>query len=227
MAHPLSDPAQELYDLIITARRAEAVDVLLATAGRTGFKNMVSGLLEPVLTRIGENWMAERISLAQGYVAGKVAEDVLMTAARSGEQWSGERKGPAVLCCIEDDFHALGRKLVGVFLRSAGWDVIDMGDDVCAADLVDRAVSAGARVVGASAMMLSTAMNIRSVREELARRGLEGRIQLAVGGAIFRLRPELVQEVGGDGTAESALQAPALFDSLLARSLALAPEVAP
>jgi methanogenic corrinoid protein MtbC1 len=69
-------------------------------------------------------------------------------------------------------------------------------------------------------------VNIRSVREELESRGLSGRIQLAVGGAVFRLRPELVEEVGGDGTAPSALQAPALFDRLLARSLSLYPEQA-
>jgi len=47
-----------------------------------------------------------------------------------------------------------------------------------------------------------------------------------VGGAVFRLRPELVEELGGDGTAPNALQAPALFDRLLARSLSLFPEQA-
>jgi methanogenic corrinoid protein MtbC1 len=68
-------------------------------------------------------------------------------------------------------------------------------------------------------MMLTTAENIRAVRAELDARGLPGRIRLAVGGAVFKLRPELVREVGGDGSAPSAIQAPALFDRLWAESL--------
>jgi methanogenic corrinoid protein MtbC1 len=104
--------------------------------------------------------------------------------------------------------------MVAVFLRAAGWKVVDMGNDVAPADFVAAAVRHGARVIGVSAMMLTTAENIRAVREELDARGLSGRIRLAVGGAVFKLRPELVSEVGGDGTAPSAIQAPALFDIL-------------
>jgi len=226
MSEPLSGECRDLYGLILVAKRDQAVAMLLEDVERSDFTDMFSRLLEPVLNEIGENWMAERISLAQGYVAGKVAEEVLLAAAARGEKPPAAGKGPVVLCCIEDDYHALGRKLVGIFLRASGWEVIDLGNDVCAPELVDKAVQAGARVVGTSAMMLSTAVNIRSVREELERRDLSGRIQLAVGGAVFRLRPELVEEVGGDGTAPNALQAPALFDRLLARSLSLFPEQA-
>ena len=75
-------------------------------------------------------------------------------------------------------------------------------------------------------MMYSTARSIRNLREEIDRRGLAGRIQLAVGGAVFKLRPELVREFGGDGTTASALSASALFDDLWNRSLAFETEKA-
>jgi methanogenic corrinoid protein MtbC1 len=104
--------------------------------------------------------------------------------------------------------------MVGVFLRAAGWKVVDLGNDVSPAAFVDAALEHGARVIGISAMMLTTAENIRAVRSELDARGLSGRIRLAVGGAVFKLRPELVREVGGDGTTASAIQAPSLFDRL-------------
>ena len=87
-------------------------------------------------------------------------------------------------------------------------------------DFVDAALANGARVIGVSAMMLTTAENIRALRSEIDARGLGGRIQLAVGGAVFKLRPELMLEVGGDGTASSAIQAPELFERLWAHSLA-------
>jgi methylmalonyl-CoA mutase cobalamin-binding domain/chain len=115
---------------------------------------------------------------------------------------------------IEDDYHSLGRKLVTIFLRTAGWRVIDLGNDVRAEEFVDAAVANEAKIIGVSAMMLTTAKNIRNVRHEIDSRGFSGSIKLAVGGAIFKMRPELVVEVGGDGTVASAVDAPRLMAQL-------------
>ncbi|EHP88895.1 cobalamin B12-binding domain protein [Geobacter metallireducens RCH3] len=185
-----------------------------------GYGDAIAEILEPVLRTVGDRWEREAISLAQGFVAGKVAEDILNKAlAAAPKGVFGEVKGPVVIGNIEDDYHSLGRGMVGTFLRAAGWAVIDMGNDVSPAEFVDRAVETGARVIGVSAMMFVTARGIRGVRDELDRRGLSGRIMLAVGGGVFKVRPELVAEVGGDGTAGSAMDAPVLFKSLWERSL--------
>ncbi len=207
---------EDLFSLMLDAERERAVAMLLGFARGRGFQAAVNDLLEPVLQRVGEDWSRERISLAQGYVAGKIAEDVLLAAASSHGDLRLDVKGPVILGNVEDDYHSLGRKMVGVFLRAAGWKIVDLGNDVSPAAFVDAAVEHGARVIGVSAMMLTTAENIRAVRAELDARGLSGRIRLAVGGAVFKLRPELVREVGGDGTAASAIQAPALFERLWA-----------
>jgi hypothetical protein len=44
-----------------------------------------------------------------------------------------------------------------------------------------------------------------------------------VGGAVFKLRPELVADFGGDGTASSAVEASALFEGLWQRAMSLDP----
>jgi methanogenic corrinoid protein MtbC1 len=111
--------------------------------------------------------------------------------------------------------------MVGIFLRADGWEVHDLGNDVMPDAFVDKAVEKGARVIGVSAMMYTNARNIRRVREEIDRRGLTGKIQLAVGGAVFLVCPGLVEEIGGDGTAPSAIKTPQLFDQLWAQSLRL------
>ena len=210
---------EDLFKLMLDAEREGSVAMLCGFAAAHGYQAAVGELLEPVLERVGEEWCRERISLAQGYVAGKIAEDVLLAAATCQGDLRLDEKGPVILGNVEDDYHSLGRKMVSVFLRAAGWKVVDLGNDVTPADFVDAAVVNGARVIGVSAMMLTTAENIRAVRAELDGRGLSGRIRLAVGGAVFKLRPELVYEVGGDGTVPSAIQAPGLFDRLWAASL--------
>jgi methylmalonyl-CoA mutase cobalamin-binding domain/chain len=122
---------------------------------------------------------------------------------------------PVVLANIEDDFHSLGRKMVGTFLQASGWKIHDLGNDVPAEKIVDAAVELDAPIIGVSAMMYTTAINIKKVREEINRRKLQHKIKLAVGGAIFKVRPELTKEVGGDGSASSATNAPELFLKLL------------
>ena len=210
---------ESLYALMLEAEREGAVAMLVEHAKKHGFQAAVSDVLEPMLERAGEAWHRENLSLAQGYVAGKIAEDLLVVAAQAHGDLLLDVKGPVILGNVEDDYHSLGRKMVAVFLRAAGWRVIDLGNDVSPADFVAAALEHGARVIGVSAMMLTTAENIRAVRAEIDARGLKGKVLLAVGGAVFKLRPELMHEVGGDGTVPSAIQAPALFDRLWDESM--------
>ena len=207
--------------MILEGRKDEAVAIIGSYAQESGYRNIVTTILEPVLIEVGSRWSSEHLSLAQGYIAGKVAEEILLRLKDEESVCSGPTisKGPVILGNIEDDYHSLGRKLVSIFLEAAGWNVIDLGNDVTAQRFVDEAMAVGARVIGVSAMMYTTAANIAKVRTELDKRGLSGQIQVAVGGAVFKMRPELAQKVGGDGTAGNAFEAPALFDTLWARSL--------
>lgn len=219
--------AEELLTAIQNADRAGAQGIIEDWAAARSFVRVVPELLSPVLETFGDLWAGGhgRVSLATGYVAAKVAEDVfsriLQESARLGQ--AEPRKGPVVLGNVEDDFHPLGRRMVAAFLATQGWEVHDLGVDVSAPQFVDAAEACGARVIGASAMMYTTAMNVARIREELNRRGLEGRIQLAVGGAVFKLRPELVKDFGADGTTPSAVGASALFDDLWTRATSLDP----
>ena len=203
-----------LIDHILVGERQQAMALLCHSSESSGWRKTIFTLLEPALEEIGRRWEAEHISLAAGYLAGKIAEEVLLRAAER-EQALPETRGPVILGNTEDDYHSLGRKLVAIFLRTGGWKVIDLGNDVLAEDFVEAAVQHEARIIGVSAMMLSTAENISKIRNLLEQRGLSGDIKLAVGGAVFKLRPELVTEVGGDGTAANAVDAPRLMARLL------------
>jgi methanogenic corrinoid protein MtbC1 len=194
------------------ANRDAALEILMSKAADLGFPAVARDYLDPAIDRIGRGWeRGEGVTLAQSYVAAKVAEDFLNEVAqRSGEP--AMPMGTAVIGNAEDDYHALGRRMLGVFLSAAGWRVVDLGNDVLARDFVDRALSEGASVIGVSAMMRSTALNIRRVRDEIDGRGAG--LRLAVGGAVFNARPDMVAEVGGDGTSRNAIEAVELFSRL-------------
>lgn len=209
---------QSVFDLILAGDSESAVEVLDRWAAEHGYAKTVPQVLEPVLTRIGELWESgEDLSLGQAYLAGKVATTVLERALteEKSQPHPEVEKGPVVLGNIEDDCHSMGRKMVTAFLRAAGWRVFDLGNDVSPEAFVDKAIEVEAPIIGASAMMYTNAMNIRRLRDEIDNRGLQRGVSLAVGGAVFTLRPDLVQLVGADGMASSALRAPALMEGLL------------
>ncbi|MFC1568984.1 B12-binding domain-containing protein [bacterium] len=205
----------QLFQLMLNSKKEAAIQLIEKYADQYDYEKAILELLEPALHRFGIIWgRQENVSLAQGYIAARIAEEVLNKVVQSRNSMVAEEKGPVVIGNVEDDYHALGRKMVCTFLRTYGWQVIDMGNDVLAEDFINKACEVGARVIGVSAMMYTTAVNIRKVRDAIDKRGLQGKIRLAVGGAVFTLRPELVQEVGGDGTAANALAAPELMQSL-------------
>ncbi len=176
----------------------------------------MSDVLDPALLAVGKSWGEQKVSLAQAFVGAKIAEDVLLRCLPKGEvPPTALRKGIVVIGNIEDDFHSLGRRMIIPFLQASNWEVHDLGNDVTAETFVDKALQVGASIVAASAMMQTTALNIRKLRDLIDGRGLARRLKLAVGGAVFNWRPELVAEVGGDGTAGNAGAVDALLSRLL------------
>lgn len=213
-----TEKKQELIaSLINEGEKDKAVQLLAAWSEQTSFKSVIFGVLEPMLMKWGKLWMQGKLSLAHGYLSGKVAEEFYLIAANDPEfnNSSTRKKGTVVIGNIEDDFHPLGRRLVSIYAQAAGWNMIDLGTDVVAELFVEKAVENNADIVAISAMMFTTAKNILKVRQELDKSMLSGKIKLAVGGAVFKLRPELVTDVGGDGTADTAMEAPNLFDTLV------------
>jgi len=217
--------SENLHDRLVAAildtDRTLANQLIDDWASSNGYLQAMIEVVSPALNEIGLMYAEKKeFSLAQAYVAAKIAEDTLEKIPPNQTISSQKAiNAPVVIGNIEDDYHPLGRKMVATFLRAASWQVYDLGIDVTAEEFVDKAVDVKAHVVGASAMLYTTAMNIKKLREEIDQRGLSRQLQLAVGGAVFNLRPELVEEVGGDGSADSAVDAPALFEKLWNASL--------
>ena len=206
---------ESLTQAICEADRVKAAEILNNFVKHASIESCMHDLLDPSLEKIGALWdSGSNVSLAQAYVASKITEDFLTSHSSDDQNPINHIKGTIILGNAEDDFHSLGRSMVSIFLRSAGWQIIDLGNDVLAEQFVDAAELHHATLIGVSAMMYTTAINIAKVRECIDKRNLSGSIKLLVGGAVFRLRPELMAEVGADGTAHNAIKAPELCSAL-------------
>jgi 5-methyltetrahydrofolate--homocysteine methyltransferase len=113
--------------------------------------------------------------------------------------------GKVVIGTAKGDVHDIGKNLVGIMLKGAGFEVIDLGNDVTAERFVDTAAESGARVIGISALLTTTMSSMKGVVDLLRERGLAGEIRTIVGGAP--VTKEFADEIGADAYGYDAASA--------------------
>lgn len=121
--------------------------------------------------------------------------------------------GTVVLGTIEGDIHDIGKTLVGTMLSASGFRVIDLGVDVPAVTLVERARAENADIIGVSSLLTTTMVRQRAVVEVLEDMGLRSTIKVMVGGAP--VTRDWVEEIGADGYSEDAGGSVAVAKELL------------
>jgi len=122
--------------------------------------------------------------------------------------------GKVVIGTIKGDLHDIGKNLVGIMLRGAGYEVIDLGADVAADKFVDTAEAEGAQVIGLSALLTTTMSGMKDVVEMVKAKGLEGKVKVIVGGAP--LSQAFADDIGADGYGYDASNAVDIVKDLAA-----------
>lgn len=123
--------------------------------------------------------------------------------------------GRVVIGSVRGDLHDIGKNLVGIMLKGAGFDVIDLGHDVSPEKMVTTAVEREASVIGMSALLTTTMPVMREVVGLLRSRGLDGRIRTVVGGAP--VTEAFAREIGADAYGFDAANAVDVVKTLSGR----------
>jgi 5-methyltetrahydrofolate--homocysteine methyltransferase len=122
-------------------------------------------------------------------------------------------RGKVVLGTVKGDLHDIGKNLVGIMLKGAGFQVIDLGHDVAPETFVDTAVREGATLVGMSALLTTTMTRMRDVVQLIRDRGLAGSVRTIVGGAP--VSADFARAIGADDYACDAAGAVERVTALL------------
>ena len=93
-----------IAEFIKDGEKDQAVKQLTEWASETGFRQVIFNVLEPMLVAWGKLWMKGELSLAHGYLSGKVAEEFYMLASQNEEfvTTSIKNKGKVIIGNIED-----------------------------------------------------------------------------------------------------------------------------
>jgi 5-methyltetrahydrofolate--homocysteine methyltransferase len=104
--------------------------------------------------------------------------------------------GKVVIGTVQGDLHDIGKNLIGIMLKGAGFEVIDLGNNVAPELFVETARREKASMIGMSALLTTTMPVMARVIELLDEHHLKDTIKTIIGGAP--VTKEFAREIGAD-----------------------------
>ncbi len=114
---------------------------------------------------------------------------------------------------VRGDLHDIGKNLVAMMLEGAGFEIIDLGVDVTPEKFITAITENHAKVIGMSALLTTTMLNMKSTIEKLKSDGLRDSVKVIIGGAP--VTQSYADEIGADGYAADAATAVTIVKQLL------------
>jgi 5-methyltetrahydrofolate--homocysteine methyltransferase len=122
--------------------------------------------------------------------------------------------GKYIIGTVKGDLHDIGKNLVKMMLEGAGFETVDLGTDVEPGAFVEAVRAHQPKVVGMSALLTTTMVQMRATVEALEEAGVRDAVRIMVGGAP--VTEAFAQEIGADAYAPDAATAVDVARSLVA-----------
>ena len=153
-------------------------------------------------------FLPQLISSAETMETGIGVVEPILAANRSSEPL-----GTIVIATVEHDIHDIGKNLVALMLRNYGYRVVDLGKDVPAEDIIQAAIREKADIIGLSALMTTTMMEMKKVVNMVREQNLP--VKVMIGGAV--ITRSFADEIGAEGYSKDAQEAVVEVARLLGR----------
>jgi corrinoid protein of di/trimethylamine methyltransferase len=159
----------------------------------------------PAINEVGELFGSGQMffpELIGAAAAMKAASDIVNEVLASGDVSEQQEKKTVVIASVKGDVHDIGKCIVVSLMTANGFIVHDLGRDVSAEDIIEKAVGVNADVIGTSALLTTTMAEQKVLEETLKSEGLRDRFKTIVGGAP--VTPRWAKKIGADAYAENA-----------------------
>jgi len=153
---------------------------------------------------IGEKYENDEIFLPELMMAANTFQNAMKVLEPKIIERGQERvkKGVVVMGTVKGDIHKIGKDIVILLLRTAGYEVHDLGEDVDLFTFIETAKKVNANAIGLSALLTSTLSGQKDVIDALVQNSIRDRFIVMVGGGA--VTPEWAETIGADIYAENA-----------------------
>ena len=179
--------AEQALHWQIVHRKKEGVEALIDDClTRQDAVGVLNNVLLPAMKEVGDKFGAGELILPFVLQSAEVMKKTVAYLEQFMDRVEGTSKGTVVLATVYGDVHDIGKNLVKTILSNNGYTVHDLGKQVPANTIIEKAVEYNADAIGLSALLVSTSKQMPVVVNELARRGL--RFPVMIGGAAINRR---------------------------------------
>lgn len=199
------DLMKQAFEAIVEADEDMATEVLDngAAEGVTAVELLQEGFSKG-MNELGDRFGRGEIFLPELIFATEVMKIVTDRVdeelAASGED--SVEKGKMVMATVEGDVHDIGKGICVSMLKSCGLEVYDLGREVPADTMIEKAEEVGADIIGSSALLTTTMVVQQEIEEKLEAKGLKGKIKTMVGGSPVTQR--WAEKIGATAYSEDA-----------------------
>jgi len=202
-----------LADAVIKGDQATAVSITKAALGEgTAPKTVLDQGLIAGMDIVGDRFKKNEIYIPEVLIAARAMKMAMEVLEPELVKAGVEPIGKLVIGTVQGDLHDIGKNLVAMMLKGAGFEVIDLGVDVSPDKFVQEAKSKGAHLVGMSALLTTTMPGMEKTIKALQAAGVSAKIM--VGGAP--VTQSFAQKIGAQGYAPDAASAVDTAKSLVA-----------
>lgn len=125
-----------------------------------------------------------------------------------------ESKGKFIIATVAGDLHDIGKNIVTIMLKGAGYEVLDLGNNVPTQRIIDSVKETGAPYLGLSALLTTTMRVMGEVIEALNEAGIRDNVRVLIGGAPTS--GKFAEEIGADVYCPDAFTAVDILKSMSA-----------
>lgn len=168
----------------------------------TDSMEIIEKYIIPSLDEVGAGFEKGTMFLPQLIQSAECAKNSFAEIQRRFSNNKEASKGKIVIATVKGDVHDIGKNIVKLLLQNYGYDVIDLGKNVDIDVVVDTAIKENVKLVGLSALMTTTVVNMEKTIKELKKRYPE--CLTVVGGAV--LTEDYAKSINADFYAKDALK---------------------
>ncbi|HBV89279.1 B12-binding domain-containing protein [Desulfosporosinus sp.] len=205
---------EQLADYVFKGNAAAVKDLTqrMVDAGGNPMEIISKGLLigMDIVTpkfKAGEMYVPEVMMSAKALSEGMNIVKPLLTGADIAVSKT------IIIGTVAGDLHDIGKNLVVMILESGGFNVVDLGVDVSPEKFVAAIKEHNAKIVGLSALLTTTMLNMKATIEQIKEEGLRDEVKILVGGAP--VSQSFADEIGADGYCADAMAAKEMASMIL------------
>ncbi len=144
--------------------------------------DIINKSIIPALEIVGDKYDKQIYFLPQLLLAAEVAQKAFGFLRQYMEEDSQTSLGTIVIATVKGDIHDIGKNIVSIMLENHGFRVIDLGKDVESEIIIETAIRENADIIGLSALMTTTMVEMKKISEVLKSKNID--IPILIGGAV-------------------------------------------